>query len=129
MNNSTGEVVKTTDTDDWNELSFTLMVQWHTFKYKRTTEATPIDLSPDIPCEPNIAKNNGFLQFWTFSLPVKFASDVSTNSKPIPLAFRGDLTFYDKDDVPCGGIESLNGVLDSSSPQKKYEVIILSEAN
>lgn len=39
-----------------------------------------------------------------------------------------DLTFYDKDNVPCGEVESLNGIVDTSN-SKKYDVIVLSEAN
>jgi hypothetical protein len=114
------------DAEDWNDCQFSVMVQWHIFKYDRKTDATPTDLAIYDEFSTNIARNKGFLQFWSYSLPVTFtcASERHPNKISNP-----DLIFYDVDGVPCGQIESLDSAVDLKRPKEAYEVIILSEAN
>lgn len=115
--NMTEEVSAKSLTDDWNELYFAEQVQRHMFKYQRKTDATPSKLPAGPPCNPNIAKNNGFLQFWTLSLPLMF---------DYPSKF-GKLKLYDRDGVPCGSV-LLDSVLDPTTVMRHCELIVLSEA-
>jgi len=101
-----------------DELPFALRMCYERFKYKRTAEATPFPL-PDGPlCHSNIAKNRGYLQFWTMSASLKLQYPTES----------GEMSLFDRDGDRCGSVH-INKPLDASGDPRECEIILLSQLN
>lgn len=110
------ELLRDSDTEDWNKLDFPYLVLWRIFKYGLITDATPTRL-PDGPlCNPEIAKEKGFLQFWTIVLPLKY--ELAEDGRQV--------SFYDCDNVKCGEVLLRRAMLMPHTPGI-CEVIVVSE--
>tara|TARA_R110002003_G_scaffold184_10_gene14455 strand:+ start:12602 stop:13798 length:1197 start_codon:yes stop_codon:yes gene_type:complete len=99
-------------------MPFATRMLYHQFKFKRPIKATPFRLPKSSLGHPSIARNRGYLQFWTMGASLKF--DYPTK--------RGELSLLDGDGDECGTVH-VDSPLDASGPRRDCEIILLSQHN
>lgn len=101
-----------------DEMLFAARILHHQFKFKRPIKATPFRLANSSLGHPNIAKNRGYLQFWTMGASLRFDYPTKT----------GKLSLLDGDGDECGTVR-VDSPLDASGSRRDCEIILLSQHN